>query len=450
MNFMNNISNLLRNLHLRTGFLFFIISILFLSLIISCDNPDIYDLNAGIPEENYPFKNNIDTYTVLLQTIKTDSFRSDEYAKDVLGAYYDVVIGKIKASLFTNLQMPTTAVTIDPGPIFDSVYLYIKYNGKTDYFGNPLTPQKLHVYELSQRIYKDSIYYSNHKFAYYPTEIGNYSGAFYPGDSNTIMIKLDPAFGNKILNASTDQLNNPDIFAEFLKGFAIIPDDVGYFGSLLYMKLNDTKSCLKVFYNSGKSIIFPINGYSARISTFEYDLTNSMIAPQLANPIVKYESVFLHSMAGVKVKVTIPYFKNLYDSGVILHKAELVFPVDENSPYSSFLPKNILLLNSDSLDRNINIIDRYESYYDGYYNAAKSEYRFNITRQLQYILKKYKENPAWTGFHGFNLLVPNDNFNFINGSVTVYYPVDVAPLILRQRKNNMQAVILKLTYSNIK
>lgn len=450
MNFINNILNLSKTLQNRILLVFLASTLLFFIIIVSCDDPDNYNLNAGLPQQTYSYRN-IDTSTVILHTIMEDTFRTDEFVKDLLGSYFDGVIGKMKVSLFTELQLPAYAITVDASPVLDSVVLRLKYYSSTDYFGFPSFPQTFHVYQLNQRIHKDSVYYSKRKFTYDPVEIGKYSGIFSPSDSGVLSIRLNSAFGNKILNATTDQLNTPEVFADFINGLAIIPDQSNYLGAILYFKLIDTKTCMTVYYNGNKYFSFPINSFSARVSTFENDFSGTAVADQLAQPAKVFETVFMQPLAGLKIRVTIPYLKNLIDSGMIaLNNAELVFPVDENSPYFPTLPSCLLLLKADSMNKNYNFIDRYEYYYNSYYNSTRKEYRFGVTRYLQYILKQYGNDPSFKNNFGFNLVIPNDNY-YLNTTSAIIYNIGASPVLLKQKNSlNNQLVKLEISYTKLK
>ena len=426
---------------------------LFLSAVLAlfwaaCDNPDIYNLNSGIPQQKYETRTT-ESFEVFLQTVKEDSFRTDEFTKDLLGCYKDNIIGRVRSCLFTELQLPVDEISFDTNATMDSIVFYLRYYGKKEYFGFPTIKQKFHVYQVSQRIYKDSVYYSNRKIAYDPVEIGSFEGSFSPTDSTTLRIKLNDFFGKKIMNATADQLNKPEDFAAFLNGIAIVPEETAYLGAIMYFKLSDTKTCLKLYYNSTKTVTFPVNSFSARITTFDYDYSGSAVGQQLAQPAKSFESVFLQPLSGVKVRVTIPSLKGMLDSGqVVIHKAELVFPIDENSPYLSYLPSYLLVLNNDSLGKNQNIVDRYERYYNSAYDNIKKEYRFGVARQVQYELMKYNADTNFKGFYGFNLLIPNDNFN-LNTTGYPTYLINAAPVIIRQSEGGRKKVKLLITYSKI-
>lgn len=448
MTFINVILNWLKRLQNKNGLSALVVSAGLVFYFASCDDPDIYNLDAGIPQQKYDTRST-DTYEVFLQTVTEDSFRTDELTKDLLGFYKDNVIGSVKASLFTELQLPVSEISFDSATGLDSVVLYLSYYGGKEYFGFPSIKQKFHIYEMNERIYKDSVYYSNHKFSYDPVEIGVYEGSFSPTDSTTLSIRLTGAFGNKIMSGTEDQLNKPEDFANFIKGIAIVPEDLSYLGAIMYFKLKSSSTCLKLYHSGGKIVSFPVNSYSARISTFIYNYSGSKIAEQVTQPNKYFESVYLQPLAGTKIKVTIPALKHLIDSGmIVIHKAELLFPVDENSPYIGSLPNYLILLNRDSTGKNLNIIDRYERYYNSSYDKINKQYHFGVVRQLQYELMKFQADSSFNKFYGFNLLIPNENFD-LNTTGYPSYLINASPVLIRQSEGGVKKVKLLLTYSKI-
>jgi hypothetical protein len=101
-------------------------------------------------------------------------------------------------------------------------------------------------------------------------------------------------------------------------------------------------------------------------------------------------------MGGLKDSIHIPYLKHLYDSGrVSINKAELVIKMNSAGNTSGFKNHdNLLIFRSDSVGKNTSILDAFESssYYGGAYDIATGEYRFNIARYVQNIVKGINEN----------------------------------------------------------
>jgi hypothetical protein len=419
--------------------------LLFLFLFSFCTNPEKYLFDTEYSYNTYEFT--VDSLEIKLTTIREDSVVCDEFTKDLLGVYQDSIVGKVTVNLITDIQLPTNGVVFPTGAVLDSVVLYLKYSKGVDYFGNLNDVQTLKIYELNQRIYLDSTYYSSAKFNYYPSEIGEWQGSFSPTDTTVLAIKLHNGIGNKILSASTTQLKDQKEFLKYFNGISIIPELVGSQGAIVYFLLKNSKSKLSLYYhdanNKAYTKDFPIDARSARISTFSHDYTGTPVNDQLISPSTEFSRLFLQPLAGVKVKVTIPGLKNLVDSNLVaVHNATFHFPIEPGSVYYSTKPGSLLLLNSDSLNRNLSLIDRLEtvkSYYGGKYIDAGKEYTFTITRHLQELLVNYYKDKDYKGDFGLNLIIPSDN------------PISASPLILLQKNQSGEKVAyLKIAYSKLK
>ncbi len=435
MRLLKNIQTLLLN-NLKHLTSFALASLLL--FVISCDDPDLYELTS--PKGNNLFDYNYtDTTTVKLRTIREDSIRSDEFTKDLIGAYSDAIIGKVKASVFANLRLPNTEVNWGDSPEFDSVIINIKYSDKDDFFGNINDEVTFNVYEITDSIFRDSVYYSNANIKYNSLKIGSFNGKLNPTDSTSISFALSQDFGQKIFNASKDILSDNELFSEFLKGIAIIPEyPVSNGGSIVYFLLNDDSSNITVYYNDSLNYKFQFNNYSARISKFEHDYAGTDIETQLQNPQSFYDEVYLQPLSGVKLQVDLPYLKNLIDSGmVVIHKAELIFNVSAGYTYNENLSNSLLLLGLDDENNYTAIPDRLEDHYGGYLQD-EDHYSFVITRYVQQLLKLYEDDPNYFQDYTLNLIVPSDN------------PISANPVVIRQfNTQGNQDVKLRISFTKL-
>jgi hypothetical protein len=388
-------------------------------------------------EYNFTFA---DTFTVQMKTILEDSLRSDEFTDDLLGFYQDNTVGKVKASVFAELRLPGNEVDFGTSPVFNSAILQINYSQSERYFGDVSDVQTFNVYEITQRIYQDSDYYAHDLIQYDMTPIGSFSNSFNPDDSGYINIPIDQVFAERILNGTVEQLNNDEDFLEMVNGIAIIPEEHSSKGAIISFQLENENSLLRISYNDSLHHDFLFDANSARISHFEHDYTGTPIENQLQNPsFTAHDQVFIQPLDGVKLKVKIPYLKELVkDSSVALQKAEISFYVDQTSSYIDDLPGALLLLNSDKYDNNTGIDDRLDYSYGGTLSDDETEYRFVITKHMQNLLLEYRKNQNYSKDYGLNLIVPSDN------------PIIANPLILlNKHTNGSQAVTLRLYFTKL-
>ena len=248
--------------------------------------PDRIGTNVIPPSDRLPF--GIDT-TIVLEafSVREDSVRTDETSQNVLGSYWDPVFGITTASIYTQLRLPFTGHSFGDNPVIDSAVLTLALKGG---YGDSTSIQTIKVFELSDTLSYEAVYYSNQTVAYYPTELISKTFIARPYDSVMvdtvktaphIRLRLDqaaPGFINKILTASTDQLSQNESFLNHIKGIYItaeIPSGPGK-GTLMYINLESALSELALYYhnNESDSLAFNlvINSSSARFNHFNHQI----------------------------------------------------------------------------------------------------------------------------------------------------------------------------------
>lgn len=364
-----------------------------------------------------------DSVSLFTYTVKEDSLRSDEPAIVQIGNINDIQFGKTSASLFTQFVIPNGLLNIDFGAtaVLDSSALSLAYD--YDYYGDTLAQQTFRVYQMTDDIYHDSVYYSNRTTQCYPT----FQGRIAIGDttlqphprSKTIVgtdtlpshlrIKLDNNFAQQIFNQSGgSNLASNANFLQFFKGFYIesaIPPPSPAQGALLRFKLLDSLTRFTLYYHTATDTLkfsFVVNSSAAYYSNFKHDysgLSNSL-ATQLASPGTNTSNeVYLSSCAGVKTKIEFPYLENLRNLGykIAINKAELIMKATDPSVNvtSDFpLNKQIYVVSIDSVGTQQLIPDIFESsiYFGGSVNTVTSEYHINIARYFQELMEGSKPN----------------------------------------------------------
>jgi hypothetical protein len=115
----------------------------------------------------------------MIQFVQTNALltRSVLYTTPILAAH--------KVPFTPQIRLPENNLNFSAVKL-DSIVLTLKYQNKTAFYGNTATTQTIKVYELSNSLYIDSVYYSNARPAYYPQEIGSWTGKFNLNDSITL------------------------------------------------------------------------------------------------------------------------------------------------------------------------------------------------------------------------------------------------------------------------
>ncbi len=368
-----------------------------------------------------------DTTTLVTKTIREDSLHTDASviitADALIGAYNDPVFGRATASLYTQLRLPTNSPTFGLNPVCDSIVMSLVYD-PTAYGKKDRKVQTMNVYQLGEDVSTVTDYFSNHTLSKGMNDLAN-GHQFIPRplDSVTVIssrqkpqlrVPLQTNFGQTILNnQNLPALSNNETFQSFTKGLYITtentPSGAPGDGNILHFKMGDALTKITIYYHNSNatdndSLQYDIQlGGVARFSNFAHDYSSAYpyLSAQLSStPPAVDTTLFLQSMAGVKVKIDLPYLKNWNDHGrIAINKAELVIRVDSTTSLyqlDTFAAPTALVLFGITEGTNVNYVipDAYDAneVYGGSYNTGTRTYTFNIERYVQQILNGYREN----------------------------------------------------------
>jgi hypothetical protein len=387
-----------------------LVNILFFFLVflfISCNKePDKIGLKIR-PDDDQVNIQYTDTTKVLAYSVLEDSVRTDETQYSLLGSYLDPVFGKTTACIFTQVRLSENGYEFGSNPVLDSLVFTLDYSG---YYGDTNTLQVFRIFELSEELYKDSIYYSNDYIPNQGIELANIS--FYPRPNKKITIgeeemaphlriKLYDEFGDKILTAPESTFVDNDSFLEFLKGFYIMAEPVTTEGAILYFDLMSELSQMVIYYSNDEqdslSFEFIINEKCARFINYNhYDYENA--DPEFKAQVLNDDTtlgenrLYLQAMGGVKTKIFFPDIKELNANGrVAVNEAKLVINgYEEITDYKA--PDRLVLIQITEDGSTKIIIDQYENYFGGSYDSTANQYIFRITRYIQSLLQEGNED----------------------------------------------------------
>ncbi len=400
----------MKPIHLPAGIL--LVFLAFALFLVSCQK-DPYSIGYSIlPSSDTLTTRTTDTITVQAFSVLQDSIRSDESATNMLGCVVDPVFGKTIANFCSQFYLSSDKIDFGTDPILDSVVLMLRYNSL---YGETNTLQHVKVYELNEDIYRDSAYYSNRSVSYFPTLLGEKT--FRPNLVDSVPLygtKVLPHlrinlnqysnyFGNKLLYAPEEALLNSNNFVKFMKGLYIESSPVAADGALISFNMTSSLTSLAVFFKShdstGKlvdSLIyeFVISAKGARINTFNHENYKDA-NPEFINQVVNHDSadgknkLYLQGLGGVKIKIKLPYIKELSKSrDVVLNNAVLKL-TNIMSDNSLAPPAKLTLIKSDSTGKIGFLVDENEgsAYFGSSYRASDKSYNFRITRHLQQVLQ---------------------------------------------------------------
>jgi hypothetical protein len=300
----------------------------------------------------------VDTFTLNTFSIAEDSLISDNPAYAVLGSYNDPKFGTVNANFYTQLRLSglnpnfgdVSTITID------SVMLGLEYAG----FYGEFSSQKVEVYEMTEAINIDSVYYSFSTKTTTSTDLVEPGyGTFTPDpDGITVIgsdtvdtqlrIKLKNALGTQLINEAASggtNFTSNENFLSYFKGLHVRVNNASQLagkGGVFYFNLNDPLSKMTVYYTqdgSQKTFDFLINSECADFNHVDIDNTGKPVQNVIDNPSsgqVEYYSQAFKSRAVVKMAG----LKNL-PTNAIIHKAELILPIQYQTG-AKYLPPDEL------------------------------------------------------------------------------------------------------------
>jgi hypothetical protein len=367
-----------------------------------------------LPESDIIGLESSDTTFMLTYSVPEDSVRTDDYPIVQIGSCNDALFGTTTSGLFTQLSIPGGKEHINFGStaVLDSSTLWLEY--EVDFYGDTSTPQSFDVYQMTEDIYKDSTYYSNHtkQFAPGPITSITFGDGFHPRtkskyvngtDTLTVpaMLRIPiPTSWSQLIFAQSGgtNLDNTANFTSWMKGLYITPSDSNTHspgqGALIRFVPRDSLTRFRLYYhdNTGmKTFDFNIGTSSTFFSHFDhnYNSASTDLTSQLTNPGVNTGgNVYIQGASGVKTRIEFPYIDSWKNLGypIIVNKAELVIKADPSQASGNFpLNKQLYLVAPDSAGTLYLLPDWLEgsAYFGGSLLSSGSEYRLNIARYFQ-------------------------------------------------------------------
>ena len=325
----------------------------------------------------------------ILTTESVDSLRSDEPSSLLLGSIDDPIFGENISSFLTQISLSQSNIDLGSNPIVDSVVLSYSYSG---YYGDLTSLNNIQVNYSDEKIYKDSIYYSNQDFSNFFTGSQDLLLDFTisPDSSSSplLSMSLDNGIGQQILDLGNSNMADNQTFQENFGSFWISEMSLNSNG-VVYLNASGSNSSFSVYYhnddNDSLQLNFVLDGESARVNLFN--------EKPLSNLLVNESRSYIQSMAGFQTKIelqNINYIDSILSNKAI-NQVTLSFNVIEEGVYSPH--QNLSLVRVDSSGNNIFLKDltvEGASHFGG--ELDNNSYEFNITR----FFSNYLINDSYT------------------------------------------------------
>ena len=387
-------------------------------LIPTVDNIHTFDTSLNIIAKN--FDNSLDSISVN---------RGSLHALGIISN--DPLFGKTNANLYLELKpaiFPLVLPDHDTDSLFlDSAVLVLSYAGS---YGDTNVLQKVKVFELSNKLKTDSIYYTSNVLNYNPTLLGEQT--FVPKDLNDSAHAFREDYANQLripisktmiqdwLNTASTTFSGDTPFVAKFKGFAIVPDELVGGQALNYFSLSNPDTRLSIYIRTAKGAVkdtsilnLSFTQISGHANSIVRTRGSSEISNHLAQPANGDSLLYIEASPGSYAELNIPGLNGL--SNRVVNRAELIVE-QQYSPgtFDEYLttPKMLYLDTKDSAstgpytpipcDFSENELSTGFSYLggsgknviDGSGNTVK-RYTFNLSRYVQNLVTHHSNNVAF-------------------------------------------------------
>ncbi|MFW6290513.1 MAG: DUF4270 domain-containing protein [Mariniphaga sp.] len=381
---------------------------------------DLLPTNDLINVKNLVEDDNFSAYTFTEGPIRTD-----EAPHSLLGSLYDPVFGITTINFATQFRI-LDVPEFGENPVADSVKLFLYYR---HVYGDTVTPQTFRVYELQEPIFADttSAGGGSFDFPYYQdVDLESMASDFLLGERTytpvvrldsasqdtfyqQISITLDNSLGQKLLDATQEQLEDNEAFLEYFKGLLIESEKQNsQGGSILSLEAAYSStwqgSGLALYYTNDEYSdadtslmnVYLISPFSARVNSIDHDYTPTTFYENLNQETGQDSLIYVQATGGLKSKILIDELSSWADSAnVAINRAELVFQVDTvASDVDKYPPPSRLLFTYITEDGEENLPRDYwwsrevrPDYYGGFLDTTSYTYQFNITQHMQEIVE---------------------------------------------------------------
>jgi hypothetical protein len=351
-----------------------------------------------------------DTSTIIAYSQISDSIKTDETSLSLIGSMLDPVFGKSTASFYTQFRLSKSAYDFGATPWPDSLILSLDY---ASFYGDSTAPMTIKVYEMADKIFIDSSYYSDQTVNIKPTLLAqktfipNFSGKVVIGEDTLDphlridLISLTSELAEKLLGA--DSMANNTSFLNFFYGLYVTVEPVNSGGSIISLDLMSTLSEMTMYYHNATSdslkFEYVINSSCARFGNFTHDYTlgDAAFKAQVLNNDTSLGKgiCYVQALAGVKTFVRFPHIKDYYANGKIAVNEARLFVYASEPDAELDVAKSLVLVTKDADSGYTITPDQLNgaSYFGGSYDKNNQGYWFRITSTVQELMRS--EDPDY-------------------------------------------------------
>ena len=380
-------------------------------------SPDTIGNNL-ISDDNYFEVYKTDTAAVLCHSY-LDSVSTGNVLSVLLGSMNDPVFGGSEAGFYTQFRPSVAGQSFGVNPVLDSLVLQLCV---TNYYGDTMTMQTAHAYELSDSLSTLKAYFNTSEV---PTlSVDHANGYQFQPRPNTkmhvygtdtvrqavIRIPLSQELGNYLMELDTAAYSRPDLFKSHFMGLYVNCDPVTNTGAISTIDLtNNTYSLLQLYYHNAATPEKPMryDFYTTSSDAYFNHIDHEYLSgnQEFVNQILEeqydlgQEKVYLQGMGGVKAKIVLPNLAHWTDSlehgHMVINEAKLIIPASTMTTDSAFkAPANYFLVGFNADSTTYLLPDYYEgtNYFGGTYDSKNQAVVFRISEYVQSMIMEEKEN----------------------------------------------------------
>ena len=350
-----------------------------------------------------------DSFHISARTIEAERERTDERFEGMMGAYKDPIFGPNVINYYSQYHLEEEGFVFPSDAVFDSVFVSFRLTGGYRAKSVPAearTPMHFEVYELAQDIYLDSIYFSNQNVKTKPSLIGEFNGFVGLFDSvwvdgnpqpAQVRIKLDNAWGQKMMTADSAVYASNEAFLEYMKGIAIHPIQTtvgGSDGAIFYVNPLSGFTGVTIHYHTDTDTTkysFITNSRTAYFTTFKHDYDATPVGNVFGDTAAGSDKLYIQAGIGTDIQIELKDIVSKFGAEPkIINFAELIIPVDTNQPYYHVAKLSVSRkLENGSAEFLPDQVQTGSRDIDGTFDSDSLYYRFRVTQYVQEIIHNY-------------------------------------------------------------
>ncbi len=394
-----------------------------------------------------------DTMTIKTSIVLEDSTNTNISPNQLLGLFNDPVFGKTEAVINTNFWPGQLGYKFKANSTCEAAFLYVHYDASR-FYGDSTALQSVEVWRTAEVISPDSSYFSGAKttatvkigellnFQPHPlTKLIQRDTSRITTQVDTLgayfAIPIDVAFAQEILSLDSASLSTPKSFTEKMRGLQIRVVTPGGSPCMMSVILDRTSfSRLTMFFkepDSTRTKTFHCFFTANKWVTLTHDYTGTPFASSIGTETT--DNLFVQGGAGLRVKIELPFVKNL--TNIAINQAELELTLLEPSLPGDNLtlfpaPSQLLLSKFVAADKNtLFTSDVYAAAGTGLTGSFGNfggdndeeqtgvhKYRLNLSDHLQDMITGKEPNVIYLNVFPTNQVVHRGIFVGTGGSAT--------------------------------